>query len=172
MSALCLSLFSLWLWADDKPDENAEVAAIKKQYLTELEPIQKRYRTRLENLKDKLTKKGDLQGALAVKAELDQATIVKPKAAAISAEGTWSIKYDNGAQRSYVVLADGTVNRLDDQKVTAMRKEGNDTLLDFNDGRLERITVKQTLMIEHYNPGTLYAAGAKCTITGIGERTK
>ena len=126
----------------------------------------------METLKEKLTKKGDLQGALAVKAELDQANVTKPKANANSVEGTWSIKYDNGSQRTYVVLTDGTVQRLDDQKVTTIRKEGNDSLLDFNDGKLERITVKQTLMIEHYNPASLYAAGAKGSNTGIGERVK
>lgn len=35
-----------------------------------MEPVRKKFRTRLENLQKELTRKGDLDGALAVKAEL------------------------------------------------------------------------------------------------------
>ncbi|HEY4262052.1 MAG TPA: hypothetical protein VGM98_17920, partial [Schlesneria sp.] len=149
MSALCFSLASLWLSAEDKADQNPDIAAVKKQYMAELEPINKRYRSRLEALKEKLTRKGDLSGALVVKAELDLAIAANPTQPANALEGTWTIKYDNGYTSVYTFRPDGTVLHHNQQKVGTLKKDGSDILINFNDGKLERITVKQNLVVEH-----------------------
>jgi len=160
--------------ADEPPKEHPEIASIKKLYLTDLEPIQKRYRSRLEAAQKELTRKGDLPGALAVKAELEQLGLPDKKAATppTSLKGIWAVKYSNGNVRTYTIREDGTVYFAETNAIGKLSQKGDDLLVDFSDGKLERLVLKQVLSVEHFNPKTLYATGAKASETAIGDKSK
>ena len=160
--------------------ENPELANIKKQYQADMEPARKRYRARLETLQKDLTRKGDLEGALAVKAELDafgggekvsnETPLVKTPA---FFKGTWTVLYSpSGNTRKYVISEDGRVELVGEKLIGKITKNGDDFLLDLNDGKLERLAVKEVLFVEHYYDKARYAMGERPEQTATGDKAK
>lgn len=144
-------------------------AAYRSESQDALAPVQKRYRTRLEALQKELTRKGDRKGAAAVKAELVSLSR-GPAEVSSSVAGTWLVRYDGGITRTYTIQDDGTVLFGEDNRVGRIVREGDDWLLDFNDGKLERLTVKSAIRVEHFNPKELYLTGGKPERTGVAEK--
>lgn len=89
--------------------------------------------------------------------------------------GQWVVRYDNTAVRHYNILANGTVIAL--AKGTGKRLTGkvmrnnDDLLLNFGDGKLKPLSIKTTLLIEHYLNAASYPNG-KPNVLGIAERSK
>lgn len=162
---------ALAIAAMEPSDEHPELAKIKKLYQSEMEPIQKKLRARLEAAQRDLTRKGDLSGALAVKTELEHLA-ASDKAASRKNQpplfGTWTITYGNGVIRNYIIEDDGTVKWVEDKKSGQIVKRGEDILIDFNDGNLERIAIKEVLYVEHFSPKAKYESGAKMSVFGAG----
>jgi S1-C subfamily serine protease len=75
--------------------------------------------------------------------------------------GKWTLQYANGAVREYLIDADGDVQfPTESRKVRLRHKKGN-WLLDFGDGKLERVRFLsgQEIYVEHYNPAAMFASG-------------
>lgn len=160
--------------------ENPELANIKKQYQADMEPVRKRYRARLESLQKELTRKGDLEGALAVKGELEafggseKTGVEKPPMKILaSLKGTWTVLYSpSGNTRKYAISEDGKVELVGEKLTGKITKNGDDFLLDLNDGKLERLAVKEVLFIEHYYDKARYAMGERPEQTATGDKAK
>ncbi len=81
-----IALVAIAGYSEDDKDakEPAELTAAKKDYAEQIEkvtaPVKTKQISRLEKLKKQLTTKGDLQGALAVQAEIDSMSGVASKA--------------------------------------------------------------------------------------------
>jgi hypothetical protein len=160
--------------------EHPELVSIKKQYQADMEPVRKRYRTRLESLQKELTRKGDLDGALAVKGELEafsggeKTSVEKPPAKTPAVlKGTWTVLYSpSGNTRKYVISEDGKVELVGEKLTGKITKNGDDFLLDLNDGKLERLAVKEVLFIEHYYDKARYTMGERPEQTATGDKAK
>ncbi|MDB5345325.1 MAG: hypothetical protein JWP89_3702 [Schlesneria sp.] len=153
--------------------EHPEIANLKKQFQADMEPVRKKFRTRLENLQKELTRKGDLDGALAVKTELESiGTPEKPVPKnPVTLKGNWTVTYSpSGNVRKYSIRDDGRVEMVGDKLFGQITKNGDDWLLDFNDGKLEKLAIKEVLFIEHFEPKTGYAMGDKPRQTATGDK--
>ena len=151
-------------------DEGARrIDTARRKYLADLEALQKR-----------ITTTGDIDKALLVKAEKDRfiaemaagpaATISQPATFARYA-GVWLIRYQNGAIRQYTIEPNGDVEWTDfnPAKKGRITAQGNDHLLDFEDGKIERISVNGSeVRIEHFDPMAKYRdrlPGLSATVT-------
>ena len=84
--------------------------------------------------------------------------------------GTWVVSYGNGARRTYDVTADGTV-RLREEGRTGQLQHGDDLVLRFDDGKVERWTpARGRLLVEHWDPASRFPAQPP-TVLGVGVRT-
>ena len=121
-----------------------------------VEPIQKRYKDRLESLQRELTKKGDLDGALAAKSALEQLA----GEAAVSEwqrfAGKWTVQNDNGATHTYEISKDGAVHYIEEGTKLRLEARSGDVVLDFGGGKIERLTT--ALTTEMFRDGA-YPAG-------------
>lgn len=154
--------------------DHPDIASLKKQFQADLEPIRKKFRNRLENLQKELTRKGDLEGALAVKAELESIGASEKPAPKnpVTLKGNWTVTYSpSGNVRKYSIRDDGRVEMVGEKLFGQMTKNGDDWLLDFNDGKLERLAIKEVLFIEHFDPKNGYATGDKPRQTATGDKT-
>jgi len=71
--------------------------------------------------------------------------------------GAWTVRYSNGAIRRYEFDAAGNVLFVDLKQTTALSRLGNDVVLDFGDGKLERIRFADgVLLLEHFDPASRY----------------
>jgi hypothetical protein len=86
--------------------------------------------------------------------------------------GNWVITYANGAVRTYEFRSDGTVLFVEDNRRSNWIKSGEHYLLDFGDGKIDRIKPGANLIVEHFNPGADLAAGRKPDQIGRGVRAK
>ncbi|MBT3381100.1 MAG: hypothetical protein HN742_20915 [Lentisphaerae bacterium] len=151
-----------------------ELLEVKARYEHEVErvvgPVRRQYLTKLKTLHKRLTRKDDLQGALAVKAEMDRVSI--PRAVdPLRLVGKWRVEYDNNSSRSYGIRSNGTAIWLDTGLEGKLLVEGPDLLLDVGDGKLEKLTLKgKRLHVEHFNPKSLYPDGTP--LKGLGKRIK
>ena len=83
--------------------------------------------------------------------------------------GTWRVTYTNNAVRTYEVGSDDTV-RFMEENLQARVQRGEEVLLQFDDGKLERWTLAGTrLFVEHWNPASKYPQQPP-TVIGIGVR--
>ena len=138
-----------------------------------LTPVIKRYRTRLEALEKSFRQKGDSAAAEQVKGELtwldSQATLF-PSAQAIT--GEWSVRYSNGALRTYSVLADSTVVWMDGSTKRAgkLAPEDGSFVLEFGDGKVERLAIRPALIIDHFSTKALFQSGGAPDFSALGEK--
>ncbi|MCI0359640.1 MAG: hypothetical protein L0211_14280 [Planctomycetaceae bacterium] len=87
-----------------------------------------------------------------------------------SLAGSWKIAYANGAVRRYTIEEEGSVVFVEEQRRGTLAKRDRDVVLDFGDGKLERLgLVNETLLIEHFNPATSYPAGEPLRARGVKE---
>lgn len=170
---LFLAVSFVW-GAGESAADHPEIANLKKQFQADMEPVRKKFRTRLESLQKELTRKGDLEGALAVKAELENiGAAEKPSTKPVSFKGTWEVTYTpSGNVRTYSIRDDGRVEMVGEKLFGQIVKNGDDYLLDFNDGKLERLAIKEVLFIDHFDPKAGYATGAKARQTATGDKQK
>jgi hypothetical protein len=150
-------------------EENAELTQARVLYEKDVEfatkPIRDRYASRLESLKRSLGARGDARGAAAVQDEIDRIREMSAGQQAFSkVAGTWKVTYSTGNVRIYTITPEGVAVQKDYEgrgpRTTKLVVKGGDVLLDFDDNILERLHVKaRALVVEHYNPKTLYPAG-------------
>ncbi|MEQ1852145.1 MAG: hypothetical protein ABMA01_11200, partial [Chthoniobacteraceae bacterium] len=174
------SLFPARRGADDAPDELARARAVfEKEIEFSTRPIRDRYISRLDSLKRSLGSRGDARGAAAVQDEIDRVQAGGLDGSGVARfAGVWRIEYTNGISRRYSILPDGSV--IYDQSAgkpmsiplkSKMAMKGNDFLVEWADGSLERLTISgRNLMVEHFNPGTSYPAGEAAT-RGVGKNS-
>jgi hypothetical protein len=137
-----------------------------------LEPLTEAYGKSLASLVSALTRSG----------RIDEATVVEQKRLAIQDiqemkrfEGVWDISYSIGTSRRYRINAIGNVVWMTSNTVSStarLTKKGDDYMLDFNDGKLERFSLRGgKLLVEHFDPSSRYLKGGPNT-TGSGEKLK
>ena len=86
--------------------------------------------------------------------------------------GTWSVRYTNRTERTYTISADGRLSVEGGATTKLARPEaGGGLLLDFNDGKVERLRLVDgtMLLIEHFNRKSDLANG-NFDVLGIGRR--
>lgn len=82
--------------------------------------------------------------------------------------GRWRVDYTNGAVRTYLIEADGRVRFLEKQMTGQVSRRNGDLILDFGDGKLERLKFEPALRVEHFNPASSYPSGqAAATASGF-----
>jgi hypothetical protein len=124
----------------------------------------------------------DLAGVAKLKADKSVAQIEKevpneylPEAPGARFKGRWLVPFANRTLREYTIDNKGNVEYVRESMVdatgkvinprevklsTKVIKKGNDYLLDFEDGTLERLSMKNgNLVVEHFDPKTLYPKG-------------
>jgi hypothetical protein len=90
-------------------------------------------------------------------------------------KGRWLVPFANRSLREYIIDAKGNVdyarenfvdgngkvvNPREVNRAAKVFKQGNDYMLDFDDGTLERLSLKNgILVVEHYDPKALYPKG-------------
>ena len=101
---------------------------------------------------------------------LDSQAALFPSALAVS--GEWSVRYSNGALRTYSVLADGTVVWMDGSTKRAGKlvPDGGSFVLEFGDGKVERLAVKPALIIDHFSTKALFQSGSAADFSALGEK--
>jgi hypothetical protein len=88
-------------------------------------------------------------------------------------EGNWTVKYSNGATRTYSFRSNGSAYFHEERKVGRLvRARNGEIIVDFNDNTAERVTLKAELQVDHFNPTNTWRGGGKPTFTGTGERGK
>jgi len=178
------------VYAQDALKEPPALKAARTRFESESreaqETVQRNYRTRLEELQQDLKKKGDKDGVQAVKAELTRLRASKKEGRGAKGEpgrsrgrgpdlldwvqGIWTVRYEGGGHRTYVINGDGSVDFLEEKKTGRIFREGNQLWLDFGDDKAERLDVKTVIKVDHFSPKAVYAAGGKPTLTGTAER--
>jgi hypothetical protein len=124
----------------------------------------------------------DLAGVAKLKAEKSVAQIegqlpneYLPEAPGARFKGRWLVPFANRSLREYAIDNKGNVEWVRESKVdaagkvvnprdvkrsTKVIKQNNDYLLDFEDGTLERLSLKNgILVVEHFDPKALYPKG-------------
>ena len=133
-----------------------------------LRPLTETYGKSLASLVSSLTRAG----------RIEEASIVEQKRLEVQGnpdmkrfEGTWEVRYANGTSRRYRINSAGQMEWVTGDNVSAttrIAKKGNDYVLDFNDGKLERIPVRGVkLIVEHFDPSSRYPKVGPDT-TGCG----
>lgn len=165
-------VFSLDGAIADGQDGIEELARAREVFEKEMafstRPIRDRYLSRLESMKRSLGSRGDARAAVAVQDEIDRVSAMIPESGGIVRfAGMWTIQYTNGSSRRYSISADGSVtfDETGGKPLTPAVKrkvelKGNDFLIDWGDGTLERLKIAaKNLMIDHFNPKATYPAG-------------
>jgi hypothetical protein len=142
-------------FADEPQKEHPEVGLARLKFEQEisaaLKPVEKRYLAKLEALQKDLARKKDVAGALAVKAAMNTFKS-KPLSSQLTStlEGTWMVKYSNGVVRTYIITEDGVVKFVEGEMTGKLVWNQGAWQIEFSDGKLERISMKRMLDIEHY----------------------
>jgi hypothetical protein len=138
------------------------------------------YERKLRVALDAALKSKNLEEANRINAEmksLSQAEVATNPFDAFA--GTWTVTYTNGAVRSYLFDAKG-VGRftrethegrtLDAVQNGRLQQRGKDIVIDWGDGKIERLTVVDGRMfVEHFNPASRYGRSPTETM-GTGVR--
>lgn len=149
------------------PQDELKVARqrFEEQVNTAVKSIRDRHIAQLEGLQRALKRRGEIEAAAEVQAEIEWLKASTKPFRSNPLEGEWEIKYGNRSTRTYRVHPHGKVDFGD--REGQLQIQGNDTLLDFGDGKLERLSFK--LVVEHYNPASRYPIQAPSTL-GTGTR--
>lgn len=161
--------------AGDSPPEHAAVGRARENFEKQVEaavaPVRGRYIADLKSLKKNLRAKNDLQGVAAVNAELARMTEVKRLWERHVLQGLWQVDYTNGSVRTYQIANTGAVRFIELGLTGRIYRVGDDFLLDFGEGKIERLVLQPTIRIEHFNPKSTYPLGAPVAIgTGVPTR--
>jgi hypothetical protein len=118
---------------------------------------------------DELEKAKTPRTATAPKRPHDRAPTKPPPELGIV--GAWTVTYEGGAVRHYEFDGRGNVRFVDEQRMGRVFLKGSDVLIDFSDGKWERLRlVDGVLGVEHFNPVGRYPDSP--TLTGRAERTR
>jgi hypothetical protein len=159
--------------------DNQELGQARAQYEKEVEfstkPIRDRYLSRLETLKRTLGSRGDARAALAVEEEINRVKEFSAQATGKGRfEGLWTIRYDNGVVRKVSIDANDVLTMLEEGNQpknlkAKMATYGGDCLVDWGDGAIEKMTLANAkLVIEHFNPKSIYPKGP--SLHAVGTR--
>ena len=163
--------------------ENQDLTAARAVYEKEVEfsarPIRDRYLSRLDTLKRTLGARGDARGAAAVQDEIDRLKALIPDPGVGRLAGRWNITWVNGFTRIYSISTDGfvTCSELDWKPINPPIKaklvpKGSEFLLEIEAGKIERLKVTgKTLVLEHFNPKSLFESGGSPNNRGTGKLT-
>jgi hypothetical protein len=154
-----------------------DVEAARERFQDEFEEattsVVGRYKTILERLEKSLTRKGDLNGALAVSAEFNKLkantwSCVSPN----PFTGTWTVRYTNKITRTYKFLDNGTVEVLEGTHRWPATLAPHDlgAKILFADGKIETVSGRQSIVLLHYMDKDQYKSG-RPAVHGFGERT-
>jgi|GEM_PF-4155081 len=84
--------------------------------------------------------------------------------------GNWKVIYEEGHVRNYQIDENGNVFFLEENWNASLSKRGADILVDFKDGKLERFTmVDGVLVVEHFNPASRYPDSPNFKGKGVRE---
>jgi hypothetical protein len=84
--------------------------------------------------------------------------------------GKWKVTYEEGHVRNYQIDEKGNVFFLEENWNALLSKKGADILVDFKDGKLERFTmVDGVLVVEHFNPASRYPDSPNFKGKGVRE---
>jgi hypothetical protein len=91
--------------------------------------------------------------------------------------GKWVVQYEQGGTRTFIrtyeFKKDGTVLFVDESKNVTLARRGDAYLMDFSDGRLDRLKlIGPNLFVEHYYSKTSFESGQRPDSVGRGVRTK
>jgi hypothetical protein len=87
-----------------------------------------------------------------------------------SVAGTYVVRYASGAKRTYRIDDAGNVLYVETKQITQLVKRGDDLILDFKDGKIERVTLGAgTIRVDHFDPGSNYPNGRSLVGTGARE---
>ncbi len=74
--------------------------------------------------------------------------------------GTWKVTYSSEAVRKYQFDGRGNVFFVENKQLGHLVKRGDDILIDFDDGKIERLQVVEGgVLIEHFDPASRYPDG-------------
>jgi hypothetical protein len=152
---------------------NVSLSLLVSERNKRFQPITSAYSKSLAVLVTSLTKAGRIEDAKLVE---ERRAAIEVKAECRKFEGTWDVLYRSvGTSRRYRFNSVGKVEWLEGGRVKAATdvfKKGSDLMLDWNDGKFERVSSKgDKLIVEHFNPGTRYPKAGPNTV-GTGEKLK
>lgn len=138
----------------------ATVRKAQADYDAVVQAAAEKLRPRLETALERATKARQLDAAKALMTEIEGlgagALPVFGAGGGDAVPGTWLVKYHpNGVRRTYVVKPSGDVSCTEGTSTFTgkIKKDGAGLLLDFNDGKLERLTFAgNRVFVEHYDP--------------------
>ena len=82
----------------------------------------------------------------------------------------WVVKYSGGNIRNYRINEDGQVLFVETNQAGIISQRGDDLVLDFSDGKLERLKLSEgSLIVEHFDPASRYPDSPNQTATGVRE---
>jgi hypothetical protein len=176
VSLALLGLLGVGLsFAQVQQNEHVSVLEAREKFEKQVEaavaPVRGRYVSELKSLKTKLMRENDLQGVAAVEAELTRLDEIERLWERHVLEGFWQVEYSNGTTRTYQIANTGAVRFIEEDRAGRIYLYGNDHLLEFGDGKVERLTLQPTIKLEHFNPKSRYPLGSP-TETGVGVPTR
>jgi len=161
--------------AEDGQKEHSAVLAAREKFEKQVEaavaPVRGKYIADLKSLRTKLLREDDLQGIAAVDAELARLDELHRLWDRHVLQGLWQVNYSNGTARTYRIANTGTVQFIEEGRTGRIYRNGSDHLLEFGDGKVERLMLLPTIRVEHFNPKSSYPLGAP-TETGTGMPTR
>lgn len=161
--------------AGDASEEHTAVVRAREKFEKEVEsvvaPVRGRYLADLKSLKTNLKRNNDVQGVAAVDAEIERVTEIERLWERHFLQGLWQVDYSNTAVRTYRITNTGAVRFIEAGLTGRIRRLGDDYVLDFGDGKIERLTFQPTIKVDHFNPRSLYPLGAP-TAVGTGVPTR
>jgi hypothetical protein len=171
-----VAVLSYGLGAATPEDESHPVVRgarekFEQQVAAAVAPVRGRYLSELKTLKTRLTRENDLKGVESVDSELARLDEVERLWERHVLQGLWEVKYSNGNTRTYRISNTGAVQFMEERLRGQIYRNGGDFLLEFGDGKVERLTLQPTIKLEHFDPKTSYPLGAPRT-TGTGVPTR
>ena len=159
LAALAIVATAACQAADEPAPLKQARAAYEKELDTVSRPVRERYARTLTDLKRALVSKGEIAAALLVEQEIARVGgNANPAFARLA--GDWTITYASGAVRHYTISGDGSAAWTDSNppKQGKLTQNAGYYLLDFSDGKLEKLTPSgSTIQIEHFDPATKHA---------------
>jgi hypothetical protein len=101
---------------------------------------------------------------LAIKQELES---VQTELAGTTLLGKWSVEFNNGVTRTYVLKPDGTIHA--NGRDRALTRDGRHILLREDDGKTKRFSLRTVLLVEHWKRAQDYP-DTKPAEWGVGMR--
>jgi hypothetical protein len=137
----------------------SSLAKIVEERDSRMKPLWEAHDRALAALVQSLTKAGRIEDAAFVGAR--RAALLSDAVGTEQFKGTWDVRYTRvSGIRRYRINGTGKLDLLSGERVQTtvqITKKGGDYMIDFNEGKLERLSMKDgKLIVEHYNPASLY----------------